>query len=157
MMPIPMTKNGYEKIKEEIARLKKIDRPKNIADIAEARAHGDLKENAEYHAAKERQSFIEGRLKELENKLASAEVISTRNLSTEKVVFGTTVLLIHSEMGEEKKYTLVGTEEADLKEGKISVQSPLGRSLIGHKVGEFVKVVTPAKTVEYEIIKISIE
>jgi len=156
-MPIPMTKNGYAQIKEEIARLKKVDRPKNIADIAEARAHGDLKENAEYHAAKERQSFIEGRLKELENKLASAEVILTQHLSTEKVVFGTTVLLIHSETGEEKKYTLVGTEEADLKEGKISVQSPLGRSLIGHTVGELVKVVTPAKTVEYEIVKISIE
>lgn len=156
-MSIPMTKHGYEQIKEEIARLKKVDRPQNIADIAEARAHGDLKENAEYHAAKNKQSFIEGRLKELENKLADAEVISTQNLSTEKVVFGITVTLIHSETGEEKKYMLVGTEEADLKEGKISVQSPLGRSLIGHKVGEFVKVATPAKTVEYEIVKISIE
>ncbi len=152
-----MTKHGYEQIKEEIARLKKVERPQNIADIAEARAHGDLKENAEYHAAKNKQSFIEGRLKELENKLADAEVISTQNLSTEKVVFGTTVSLINSETGEEKKYMLVGTEEADLKEGKISVQSPLGRSLIGHKVSEFVKVVTPAKTVEYEIVKISIE
>ncbi len=156
-MSIPMTKHGYEQIKEEIARLKKVDRPQNIADIAEARAHGDLKENAEYHAAKNKQSFIEGRLKELENKLADTEVISTQNLSTEKVVFGITVTLIHSETGEEKKYMLVGTEEADLKEGKISVQSPLGRSLIGHKVGEFVKVATPAKTVEYEIVKISIE
>jgi transcription elongation factor GreA len=156
-MSIPMTKHGYEQIKEEIARLKKVERPQNIADIAEARAHGDLKENAEYHAAKNKQSFIEGRLKELENKLADAEVISIQNLSNEKVVFGTTVSLINSETGEEKKYMLVGTEEADLKEGKISVQSPLGRSLIGHKVGEFVKVVTPAKTVEYEIVKISIE
>ncbi len=156
-MSIPMTKHGYEQMKEEIARLKKVERPQNIADIAEARAHGDLKENAEYHAAKNKQSFIEGRLKELENKLADAEVISIQNLSNEKVVFGTTVSLINSETGEEKKYMLVGTEEADLKEAKISVQSPLGRSLIGHKVGEFVKVVTPAKTVEYEIIKITIE
>lgn len=156
-MSTPMTKHGYEQIKEEIARLKKVERPQNIADIAEALAHGDLKENAEYHAAKNKQSFIAGRLKELENKLASAEVISTQNLSTEKVVFATTVLLIHSETGEEKKYKLVGTEEADLKEGKISVLSPLGRSLIGHKVGEFVKVVTPGKIVEYEIVKISIE
>jgi transcription elongation factor GreA len=156
-MAIPMTKHGYEHMKEEIAHLKKVARPKNIADIAEARAHGDLKENAEYHAAKERQSFIEGRLKELEGKLADAEVILPTNLTTEKVVFGTSVLLINSETGEEKKYMLVGTEEADLKENKISVQSPIGRALIGHTVGEFVKVVTPAKTVAYEIVKISIE
>jgi transcription elongation factor GreA len=152
-----MTKHGYEQIKEEIAHIKKVERPRNIADISEALAHGDLKENAEYHAAKHKQSHLAGRLKELENKLADAEIISIQNLSTEKVVFGTTVTLIHSETGEEKKYMLVGTEEADLKEGKISVQSPLGRSLIGHKVSEFVKVVTPAKTVEYEIVKISIE
>ncbi len=156
-MPIPMTKEGYEQMKEEVARLKKIERPKIIAAIAEARGHGDLSENAEYDAAKEKQGFIEGRIKELEGKIADAQVISTNNLSTEKVVFGTTVHLIHSETGEEKKYRLVGTEEADLKLGKISVQSPLGRSLIGHRVGEFVKVVTPAKTVEYEIVKISVD
>jgi transcription elongation factor GreA len=156
-MSIPMTKEGYEKMKEELMRLKKVDRPKNIADLAEARAHGDLSENAEYSAAKEKQGFIEGRIKELEGKMADANIISTKNLSTEKVVFGTTVHLIHSETGEDKKYRLVGTEEADLKLGKVSVQSPIGKSLIGHRVGEFIKVVTPVKTVEYEIVKISIE
>ncbi len=156
-MTIPMTRKGYEKIKEELNRLKKVERPQNILDIAEARAHGDLSENAEYDAAKNRQGHIEGRIKELEGKLADAEVIDIRNLSNEKVVFGTTVHLIHAESGEEKKYALVGTEEADLKNGQISVQSPLGRCLIGHQVGEMVKVVTPAKTVEYEIVKITVE
>jgi transcription elongation factor GreA len=156
-MTIPMTRKGYERIKEEVTRLKKVERPQNIADIAEARAHGDLSENAEYDAAKNRQGHIEGRIKELEGKMADAEVIDIRNLSTEKVVFGTTVHLINSETGEEKKYMIVGMEEADLKDGKISVQSPLGRSLIGHRVGDFVQVVTPAKTVEYEIAKISVE
>ncbi len=156
-MTVPMTRKGYERIKEEVNRLKKVERPQNIADIAEARAHGDLSENAEYDAAKNRQGHIEGRIKELEAKMADAEVIDIRNLSTEKVVFGTTVYLINSETGEEKKYMIVGMEEADLKDGKISVQSPLGRSLIGHRVGEFVQVVTPAKTVEYEISKITVE
>ncbi len=156
-MKVPMTPNGYEKIKQEIARIKKVDRPKVIADIAEARAHGDLSENAEYEAAKHKQSLIEGRLKELEGKLADAEVISPNNITTEKVVFGTTVHLVNSETNEEKKYMLVGMEEADLKDGKISVQSPLGRALIGHRVGEVINVVTPAKTVEYEIVKITVE
>ena len=156
-MTIPMTRKGYDKIKEEVTRLKKVERPQNILDIAEARAHGDLSENAEYDAAKNRQGHIEGRIKDLEGKMADAEVIDIRNLPTEKVVFGTTVYLVHTESGEEKKYTLVGTEEADLKNSQISVQSPLGRCLIGHKVGEWVKVVTPAKTVEYEIVKISVE
>ena len=155
-MSTPLTRQGYDRIKEELNRLKKIDRPQNITAISEARAHGDLSENAEYHAAKEKQSFIEGRIKELEAKLADAEVIDLRNLSTEKAVFGTTVHLINHESGEEKQYTLVGVEEADLKAGKISVVSPLGRSLIGHHVGDIIHVVTPAKTVKYELIKISV-
>lgn len=152
-----MTQNGYEQLREELDRLKKMERPKVIADIAEARAHGDLSENAEYAAAKEKQGFIEGRIIELEGKLANAQVIETRNLSTEKVVFGVTVSLMDADTGEKKKYTLVGQDEADLKHGKISVQSPVGKALIGHRVGDSVKVTTPTKIVEYGILKIMFE
>ena len=155
-MTTPLTRSGYDRMKEEVARLKKVDRPQNILAISEARAHGDLSENAEYDAAKNRQSFIEGRIKELESKMADAEIIDLRTISNEKVVFGTTVHLINHETGEEKEYTLIGVDEADFKVGKISLISPLGRSLVGHRVGDMVNVVTPAKTVEYEIIKISV-
>lgn len=156
-MTIPVTKKGHEALKNELARLKREERPKVIQDIAEARAHGDLKENAEYDAAKDKQGFIESRIKEIENKLADARIIDTSNLSREKVVFGATVDLIEVESQEPKHYTLVGQDEADLKIGKISVQSPVGRSLIGHKVGDVVQVQTPAKTVEYEIQDIRFE
>jgi transcription elongation factor GreA len=152
-----MTQNGYEQIREELDRLKKVERPHVIALIAEARAHGDLSENAEYTAAKEKQSFVEGRIRELEDKLANAQIIETANLSTEKVVFGATVTLMEVDTEEKKKYTLVGQDEADLKNGKISVQSPVGKALIGHRVGDSVKVTTPTKTVEYEILKIAFE
>ncbi|MFQ5779924.1 MAG: transcription elongation factor GreA [Nitrospiria bacterium] len=152
-----MTQKGYEQLREELDRLKREERPKVIADIAEARAHGDLSENAEYAAAKERQSFIEGKIREVGNKLAHAQVIETRSLSNDKVVFGATVHLISVEADEKRKYTLVGQDEADLNNGKISVQSPVGRALIGHQVGDFVEVKTPTKTVEYEILKISFE
>ncbi len=153
---VPMTKEGYEKLKQELDRIVKVERPKNIKDIEEARAHGDLSENAEYHAAKERQGHLDAKKRELENKLAHAQIIDVSKLSNEKVVFGATVLLADTDSGETKKYTLVGQEEADLKKGKISVQSPVGRALIGHKVGDVVKVKTPAKTVEYEIQEIQI-
>jgi transcription elongation factor GreA len=152
-----MTQRGYEQIREELERLKRVERPKVIADIAEARAHGDISENAEFSAAKEKQSFVEGRIRELEDKLANAQVIDTTNLSTEKVVFGVTVYLLDVDSDEERKYMLVGQDEADLKNGKISVQSPVGKALIGHRVGDSVKVTTPAKTVEYEILKIAFE
>jgi len=155
-MSVPITKKGYDRLKEELARLKKVDRPKVIADIAEARSHGDLSENAEYDAAKQRQGFIEGRIAELESKLADAQVIKPEQLSIEKVVFGTTVHLIRVDTGEEKKYELVGTEEADLSQGRISVQSPIGRFLIGHRVGDIVNVVTPSGSIEYEIVKIAV-
>ncbi len=153
---VPMTKEGYEKIKKELDHLFKVDRPRNIRDIEEARGHGDLSENAEYHAAKERQGHIDAKKRDLENKLANAQIIDVSKLSNEKVVFGATVTLADTDSGETKKYTLTGQEEADLKKGKISVQSPVGKALIGHKVGDIVTIKTPAKTVEYEIQEIEI-
>jgi transcription elongation factor GreA len=151
-----MTKEGYEKLKRELDRIIKIERPKNIKDIEEARAHGDLSENAEYHAAKERQGHLDAKKRELEHKLASAQIIDISKLTNEKVVFGATVTLADADSGNIKKYTLVGQEEADLKKGKISVQSPVGKALIGHKVGDLVTIKTPTKTVEYEIQEIQI-
>ena len=151
-----MTKEGYEKLTQELDRIVKVERPKNIREIEEARAHGDLSENAEYHAAKERQGHLDAKKRELEYKLAHAQIIDVSKLSNEKVVFGATVTLADSDSGDIKKYTLVGQEEADLKKGKISVQSPVGKALIGHKVGDVVTVKTPAKIVEYEIQEIEI-
>lgn len=154
---IPMTKKGYQQLCDELERFKRIERPKNIQDIAEARAHGDLSENAEYHAAKERQSFIEGKIRELESKIGSAEVIDISRLSTEKVVFGTSVKICDVDNGDEKCYTLVGQDEADLKNGKISIHSPVGRALIGKRIGDIAKVNTPVKVVEYEVMNIFLD
>ncbi|HEX9757265.1 MAG TPA: transcription elongation factor GreA [Nitrospiria bacterium] len=156
-MKIPITKNGYEQLLKDLERLKRVERPKVIEAIAEARAHGDLSENAEYAAAKERQSFVEGKIQNLENKISEAQIIDTKNLSNEKVVFGTTVVLKNTETDEKKRFTLVGQEEADIKKGEISVQSPVGKALIGHKVGDWVTIVTPSKTVEYEILEIGFD
>ncbi len=153
---IPMTKAGYEKLKKELNQLIKVERPRNIKDIEEARAHGDLSENAEYHAAKERQGMIDAKKRELEHNLAHAQIIDLSKLSNEKVVFGATVTLADTDKGETRKYTLVGQEEADIKKGKISVQSPVGKALIGHKAGDVVTIKTPVKTVEYEIQEIEI-
>ena len=150
-MPTPITKKGYEALKAELDRLRKVERPKAIEAIAEARSHGDLSENAEYEAAKDRQGFIESRITELERKLADARIIDTTNLSSETVVFGATVLLLELESKQQKQYTLVGQDEADLKNGKISVQSPVGKALIGRRVGDQVEVTTPARVVAYEI------
>ena len=154
---IPMTKKGHVRLTEELERLRKVDRPRNIKDIEEARGHGDLSENAEYHAAKERQGFIECRMQELQGKLALAQVIDTSKLSNEKVVFGATVVLLDQDSEDEKKYTLVGTDEADLKEGKISILSPVGKALIGHRVGDVVTIRIPAGTVDYEVLEIAFE
>jgi transcription elongation factor GreA len=154
---IPITKKGYEQLREELDHLIKTERSKIITEIAEARAHGDLSENAEYHAAKERQGFIEGRIRELETKLASAQIIDTSNISSGKVVFGATVVLKDLRDESVKQYTLVGQDESDLKNGKISVQSPVGRALIHHTVGDTVEITTPAKQVEYEILEIRFE
>jgi carbamoyl-phosphate synthase large subunit len=153
-MPTPITKKGYEALKAELERLRKVERPKVIEAIAEARSHGDLSENAEYEAAKERQGFIESRINELERKLADARIIDTAGLASETVVFGATVVLVDVESQQRREYTLVGQDEADLKNGKISVQSPVGKALIGHRIGDQVEVVTPARTVEYVIREI---
>lgn len=153
-MAVPITKKGYENLKAELARFRKVERPKNIRDIAEAREHGDLRENAEFKAAKERQQFIDTRMAELEYKLGDAQVIEVTAGMSETVVFGATVRLLNLESEEEKLYTLIGQEEADLKNGSISVQSPIGRALIGHRVGDIVKVNRPAGMIEYEIQEI---
>ncbi|MEK6683179.1 MAG: transcription elongation factor GreA [Nitrospirota bacterium] len=156
-MRVPITKKGFEQLRDELDRLKKVERPKVIQAIAEARAHGDLSENAEYHAARERQSFVEGRIQELGTKMANAEIINTDRLKSDKVVFGATVVLLDGDGKTKKKYRLVGQDESDLKNGKISVISPVGKALIGHKVGDEVTVATPAKTVTYEILEITFE
>ncbi|MCP9465709.1 MAG: transcription elongation factor GreA [Nitrospira sp.] len=156
-MPTPITRKGYEALKAELDRLRKVERPKVIEAIAEARAHGDLSENAEYDAAKERQAFIEARITEIENKLADARVVEITGRNSDTVVFGATVMVIEQESQEKRQYTLVGQDEADVKYNKISVQSPVGRALIGKRVGDFVEVKTPTKTVEYEVVEIKFE
>lgn len=155
MNRVPLTPDGYQKIKDELDRLLRSDRPKNIKDIEEARAHGDLSENAEYHAAKERQSFIEGRIQELQGKLAVADIIDPASINQSKVAFGATVKVLDVEADVEYVFNLVGMEEADVKSGKISITSPVGRALIGKEVGDTAIVKAPARTIEYEIIEIN--
>jgi len=157
MQRVPMTPNGYQKLQEELERLLKVDRPKNIKDIAEARAHGDLSENAEYHAAKERQSFIVGKIQELKTKLALAEVIDPSRINQSKVAFGAKVKVLDIEADEEYVFTLVGADEADVRNGKISINSPVGRSLLGKEVGDTAIIKAPARTMEYEILEINFE
>ncbi|MEC8099727.1 MAG: transcription elongation factor GreA [Pseudomonadota bacterium] len=151
MDKIPITNIGFEKLEEELKILKTIERPTVIKSIAEAREHGDLSENAEYHAAKEKQSFIEGRIADLENKISRAEVIITKKLKSNKVIFGATVTL--GEVGKKKQlvYQIVGTEEAEVESGKISISSPLARALLGKKVDDSVEVYSPGGSKEYEV------
>ena len=151
MDKIPITNIGFEKLEEELKILKSVERPTVIKSIAEAREHGDLSENAEYHAAKEKQSFIEGRIADLENKISRAEVIITKKLKSNKVIFGATVTL--GEIGKKKKivYQIVGTEEADVENGKISISSPLARALLGKKIDDSVEVYSPGGSKEYEV------
>lgn len=147
-----MTVKGEKALREEVQKLKTEERPKVIEAIAEARAHGDLKENAEYHAAREQQSFIEGRILEIESKLSHAQVIDVTKIDKSgKVIFGTTVNLINVDTDEELCYQIVGDDEADIKAGKISVSSPIARALIGKEEGEIVPVQIPSGLVEYEI------
>ncbi|OOC11014.1 MULTISPECIES: transcription elongation factor GreA [Thioalkalivibrio] len=155
MKKTPLTLNGAEKMKEELRRLKAEDRPKVVNAIAEAREHGDLKENAEYHAAREQQSFIEGRIRELEATLSNAEIIDVTALpQTGKVVFGTTVVLEATEDGREVTYKIVGDDEADIKQNMISVSSPIARALIGKEEGDIVTVQAPGGETEYEILEV---
>ncbi|MDX5362003.1 MAG: transcription elongation factor GreA [Alphaproteobacteria bacterium] len=154
MDKLPMTAEGYARIESEIKQLKTVERPNTIKAIAEARAHGDLSENAEYHAAKERQSFIEGRVLELEDMLSRAQVIDPSKLSGDSVKFGATVTLVDEETEEETRYQIVGEIEADVKQGKISITSPVARALIGKEVGDTVEVMTPGGGRSYEIIDV---
>jgi transcription elongation factor GreA len=155
MNKLPMTSDGYNRLVDEIKRLKTIERPAIIRAIAEARTHGDLSENAEYHAARERQSFIEGRLMELEDKVARAEVIDTSKLSGSVVKFGATVTLADEETDEEQTFVIVGEDEADVKGGKLSVASPLARALIGKGKGDSVEVSTPRGNKSYEVVTVA--
>jgi transcription elongation factor GreA len=155
MNKLPMTTDGYSWLVDEIKRLKTIERPAIIRAIAEARTHGDLSENAEYHAARERQSFIEGRLMELEDKVARAEVIDTSKLSGSVVKFGATVTLADEETDEEQTFVIVGEDEADVKGGKLSVASPLARALIGKGKGDSVEVSTPRGAKSYEVVTVA--
>lgn len=152
MNKVPMTVVGEQRLREELNQLKGVERPRVINAIAEAREHGDLKENAEYHAAREQQGFIEGRIQEIESKLSLAQVIDvTRMPKTGKVIFGVTVELINLDNDEEVRYQIVGEDEADIKAGKISVTSPIARALIGKEEGDVALVRTPGGEVEYEI------
>ncbi len=157
MSSIPMTREGYQRLQEELKRLIRVDRPKVVQDIAEARSHGDLSENAEYDAAKERQAFIEGRIKELNDKIARAQVIDPAQLDLEKIVFGATVTLFDVDSNAEVTYQIVGEDEADIKAGKISINSPVGKALIGHRLDDEVRVNVPSGTRVYEVTDIRYE
>lgn len=155
MQRIPMTVQGAEALREELQRLKTEVRPRIVKAIASAREHGDLKENAEYHAAREEQSFCEGRINEIESKLGSAQIIDVKTIAnTGKVIFGTTVTIVDFETDKESRYQIVGEDEASIREGKISVTSPIARGLVGKEVGDEVQISTPGGVVEYEILKV---
>lgn len=155
MNKIPMTADGFNRLREELKRLKSVDRPAIIRAIAEAREHGDLAENAEYHAARDRQSFIEGRVMELEDKVARAEVIDVSKLSGSVVKFGAKVTLADEETDEEQTFQIVGEDEADIKAGRLSVTSPLARALIGKGKGDSVEVTTPRGAKSYEVVTVA--
>ena len=153
----PMTPRGQRALKDELKRLREVERPKNVQDIEEARAHGDLRENAEYHAAKERQGFIEGRSREIEAVLAQAEVIDPTKLSGTRVVFGATVRLTDADTGENVTYAIVGDYEADIKASRIAISAPLARALIGREQGDTVVLKTAKGSREYEITEVRFE
>ena len=155
MEKAPMTEEGHKALDAELKRLKTVERPSIIAAIAEARSHGDLSENAEYHAAKERQSFIEGRIAELDDKMARAQVIDVRQLSGANVKFGATVKVVDEDTDKEDIYKIVGEDEADVKSGKISIGSPIARAMIGKESGDVVEVMTPAGVRSLEILSVA--
>lgn len=154
---IPMTREGYQRLQEELKRMIRVDRPQVVQAIAEARGHGDLSENAEYDAAKDRQGFIEGRIKELNDKIARAQVINPAELDADKVVFGAKVTLFDVDSGSEVTYQIVGEDEADIKASKISVTSPVGKALIGHRLDDEVRIKVPSGLKIYEVIDIKYE
>jgi len=155
MSKVPLTSRGAEKLRDELQQLKSVKRPAVIKAIAEARAHGDLKENAEYHAAREQQSFIEGRIKDIEGKLSNAQVIDVTQMSASgKVVFGATVELSDEDSGKEVTYQIVGEDEADIKANRISITSPIARALIGKVEGDSAEVKTPSGLKSYEILAV---
>ncbi len=155
MTQYPMTARGAALLREELNELKSVQRPKIIAAIAEAREHGDLKENAEYHAAREQQSFCEGRIQDIEGKLSNAQIIDvTKMPNNGKVIFGATVTIMNLETDKETTYRIVGDDEANIKENLISVNSPIARGLIGKELDDVVNIQTPAGTVEYEIVEV---
>lgn len=155
MEKIPMTAPGFNRLQEELKQLKSVERPAVIKAIAEAREHGDLSENAEYHAARERQSFIEGRVSELEDKISRAEVIDPAKLSGNVVKFGATITLADQDTDEETTYQIVGQDESDIRAGRLSIQSPLARALIGKSLGDSVEVSTPGGSKLYEVVKVA--
>ncbi len=158
MSKVPLTVRGADKLRQELEELKTVSRPRVIKAIAEARSHGDLKENAEYHAAREQQSFIEGRIKDIEGKLSHAQIIDVRTLNAGgKVVFGSTVDVIEEESGDEHTFQIVGEDEADIKSGLISVVSPIARALIGKAEGDIASVTTPSGVREFEIVEVRYE
>ena len=155
MQKYPMTVEGHAALEAELKELKSNDRPEIIQAIAVAREHGDLSENAEYHAAKEKQGFIEGRIQELESKLGLAEVIDVTKMSGDTVKFGARVRIVNEDTDEESTYQIVGEDEANVKEGKISITSPLSRAMIAKEVGDVVEVIAPGGTKAYEILEVS--
>lgn len=157
MSSVPMTIAGKKKLEEELKHLKSVERPKVIEEIAVARSHGDLSENAEYDAAREKQGFIEGRIQDLEDKIARAQVVDTSQLQTDKIVFGAIVQIKDLDNDEEKKYQIVGVDEADVKVGKVSIESPIARQLLGKKEGDVVTIRVPKGEIEYEVISIRYE
>lgn len=154
MEQVPITKEGYEALKKELEYLKKVERPKNIKAIEEARAHGDITENAEFEAAKDRQAFIDGRLSDLEYKLGRADIIDSKTLSKDRAVFASSVVLENIDTGENVKYQLVGPDEANIEEGRISVSSPLGKAIIGKKPGNEIILQAPGGKRSYELVEI---
>ena len=154
---VPMTRQGYDKLEADLRELKTVDRPRIVKEIEVARAHGDISENAEFHAAKERQSHIEGRIRQLEDKLARAQVIDPSGPAPESVRFGVTVVLLDAESDEEVTYTLVGEDESDIATGKLSISSPIARALLGKGVDDVVRVQVPKGTREFEVREIRFE
>jgi transcription elongation factor GreA len=156
MNKVPMTVKGAKALEEELARRKTVDRPRIIEAIATARAHGDLKENAEYHAAREEQSFNEGRIQELEAKISNAQIIDIQKLPNNgKIIFGSTVKLCNTDTDEEVVYQIVGEDEANIKEGKISYSSPIGKALIGKELDDSIEVKTPGGLINYDVIEVA--